>query len=122
MKRLTSAIFLVSAAALFSVVFYFEVIAATPSIVNYQGRLEDSSGNLYGGSSGTNFDFKFSIWDSGTVGGGNRLWPASAPTYGQVFIIDNHDTIALQPKSKQFKKRPRLMLGGSWTYAIKGGQ
>ena len=51
-----------------------------------------------------------------------RRWPATNPTYGQVFIIDNKDTIALQSKSKQFKKRPRLMLGGSWTYAIKGGQ
>ena len=55
------------------------VRADTPAIINYQGRLEDSSGNLLGGASGTNFDFKFSIWNSATVGAGTRLWPASAP-------------------------------------------
>ncbi|MBI4094646.1 MAG: hypothetical protein HY435_00430 [Candidatus Liptonbacteria bacterium] len=53
--------------------------AATPLIVNYQGRLENSDGNLVGGSAGQAFDFKFSIWNSATVASGTRLWPASAP-------------------------------------------
>jgi hypothetical protein len=48
-----------------------------------------------------------------------KRWATSAPTYGQVFIIDNKDTVELKPKSKQFKKRPRLMLGGEWKYTIK---
>ena len=45
-------------------------------------------------------------------------WPASLPTYGQIFIIDNSDTVKLIRHGKDFKKRPKLMLGGSWTYTI----
>src|SRR5438105_4865478 len=53
--------------------------AGVPATISYQGRLSDSSGNLLGGS-GTAYFFKFSIWDSPTVGSGNRLWPSSSPT------------------------------------------
>lgn len=63
----------------FSLLHVFQVRAATPAIINYQGLLEDSGGNRLGSSSGTNFDFKFSIWNSPTVGSGTRLWPTSAP-------------------------------------------
>ena len=45
-------------------------------------------------------------------------WPASFPTFGQIFIIENSDTIRLIRHGKDFKKRPKLMLGGSWTHTI----
>ena len=57
----------------------FVEAAGTPSLVGYQGRLSDSSGNLLGGT-GTNYYFKFSIWDSATINTGNRQWPNVAPT------------------------------------------
>ncbi len=40
-------------------------------------------------------------------------WSVSTPTYGQMFIIDNLDTVELKKQGKIFKKR-----GGSWTYII----
>jgi len=49
-----------------------------PSILSYQGRLADPGGNLLGGT-GTPYFFKFSFWDSPTVGQGNKLWPATSP-------------------------------------------
>lgn len=51
-----------------------------PSIISYQGRLADSNGDLLGGSSGTTYYFKFSIWDNATVGQEGKLWPTAAPT------------------------------------------
>ncbi|MEK7504781.1 MAG: hypothetical protein AAB589_00635, partial [Patescibacteria group bacterium] len=55
------------------------IAQGVPTVISYQGRLADSSGNLLGGS-GTTYYFKFSIWDNSTVGSGSRLWPSSAPT------------------------------------------
>ncbi|MEK7610617.1 MAG: hypothetical protein AAB468_02600, partial [Patescibacteria group bacterium] len=57
------------------------ILAATgvPTVLSYQGRLANSSGDLLGGS-GTAYYFKFSIWDNATVGSGSRVWPVSAPT------------------------------------------
>lgn len=44
---------------------------------------------------------------------------ATVPTFGQIFIIDNKDTIELKARKNEFRKRPKLFLGGEWTYTIK---
>ena len=62
------------------------VRAAVPNLIEYQGRLGDASGNPLGGSGGQNFNFKFSIWDAAS--GGNRLWPATAPTAVSLNVIN----------------------------------
>jgi hypothetical protein len=54
-------------------------ISGVPQIMSYQGRLANSAGDLVGGS-GAIYSFKFSLWDSATVGGGNQVWPAALPT------------------------------------------
>lgn len=58
--------------------------AGTPSIISYQGRLADSSGDLLTGT----YYFKFSIWDNATVGAGSRLWPSSAPSATTATVRD----------------------------------
>ena len=66
----------------------------TPPIIGYQGRLEDPSGNLLGGSSGTSYNFRFSLWSTATPPGGTQLWPASTP-----------DTVTLTVRNGLFDAR-----------------
>ncbi|MEK9181169.1 MAG: hypothetical protein AAB871_02970, partial [Patescibacteria group bacterium] len=64
-----------------SVLVAIPASAAAPSIISYQGRLTNSSGQLLG-ESGTSYVFRFSIWDNATVAAGSQLWPASSATPG----------------------------------------
>ncbi len=82
MRHLLVNIFSASLIAILLIATPFSVasaVAGVPTVISYQGRLTDANGILLGGTSGTNYYFKFSIWDSAAVGGGTRLWPASAP-------------------------------------------
>ncbi|MBL8030431.1 MAG: hypothetical protein JNN11_04245, partial [Candidatus Doudnabacteria bacterium] len=89
-KLLIFPIFLTVALVVFAFVLSLEgTRAATgaPSIVSYQGRLTDASGNLLGGA-GTNYYFKFSIWDNPTPGSGTKLWPAGSPGVSALSVSD----------------------------------
>lgn len=80
--RLTALLILVAVFTAHSFAFSSHALAATgvPNIISYQGRLRDASGTLLGSASGTNYYFKFSIYDNATVGSGTKLWPSSAPS------------------------------------------
>ena len=91
MKTTKRQILILKLLALFLLFFmHFSAYASgTPLIFSYQGRITDSSGNLLGGS-GTNYYFKFSIWDNPAVGSGTELWPASGPSS---FAISVHQGV-----------------------------
>jgi hypothetical protein len=48
----------------------------------------------------------------------SRWTEHSKPTYGQLFIINNSDTVELIKRGGKFKKSPKLSSGGSWIYTI----
>ncbi len=70
---------LITPVLFFSITISFaQAETGVPSILSYQGRLTDSGGNLLGGA-GTPYFFKFSFWDSATVGAGSQVWPVASP-------------------------------------------
>lgn len=82
-KKYTSiwfVIFLLFSVLSFSTARPANTATGAPAILNHQGRLLDSDGNLLGGSSGTNYCFRFSIFDNATVGSGSKLWPSGTPS------------------------------------------
>ena len=60
-------------------------VAGVSAKLSYQGRLTDLSGNPLGGS-GTNYCFRFSIFDAAS--GGTKQWPAGAPNSTTVKVED----------------------------------
>ena len=76
------------------------VFAAVPQIIHYQGRLYNSNNNLLGGSSGTTYYFKFSIWDNAAVGSGTKLWPTGSPSPQSLNVVNgvfNYDLGSTSP-------------------------
>ncbi len=62
------------------------------------------------------YSFKLMANHSATI---ESRFLAATPTYGQIFVIDNKDTVELTRQGKVFTKKPKLALGGTWTYSIK---
>lgn len=57
------------------------------SVLSYEGRLTDASGNPLGGT-GTDYCFKFSIYDGPDITGGTKLWPTGSPTGSSITVTD----------------------------------
>ncbi len=76
-KKLVSILLIVGLFFSYFSQFIFSTVhaASVPTILGYQGRLANASGDLLGSSSGTTYYFKFSIHDASSSG--SQLWPTT---------------------------------------------
>jgi len=90
--------FLIVAEVVLSIFLYISLAAHTiwpekvgqaavgvAQVLSYEGRLTDTSGNALGGT-GTQYCFRFAIYDANTAG--TKLWPAATPATTTANVID----------------------------------
>ncbi len=78
-----------------------QAASVTPTILTYQGRLTDASGNLLGGA-GTSYYMKFSLWTSPTVGVGTQVWPATTAGTSTVTVTQGVFTVNIGDTSNGY--------------------